>query len=109
CNSRFEAPVDCARRRACQTWGPFPRRFRPRGRCLHVSPHRVKAELFEGAQSLPGAHGRSPGAPAGVLPVQAVTRLLDADVLSQPAKRHLSLVTRPSILLTYSLLSLLLL
>lgn len=53
-----------------------------------MSPHRVKAELVEGAQSLPGAHGRSPAAPAGVLPVKVVTWLLDADVLSQPAKRH---------------------
>ena len=34
-----------------------------------------------------GAYGRSAVAAAGVLPVQVVSWLLDADVLSQPAKR----------------------
>ncbi|HEY2918114.1 MAG TPA: hypothetical protein VGK77_03870 [Candidatus Binatia bacterium] len=62
------------------TGGPFPRRFRRRGRRLDVPPHCVETELVEGAQSLPRAYGRSAAAPAGVLPVQVVSWLLDADV-----------------------------
>ncbi len=80
CNARFEAPVNRARRRARQTGGPFPCRFRRRGRRLDVSPRRIKTELVEGAQSLSRADGRSTTAPAGVFPVQVVSWLLDADV-----------------------------
>jgi hypothetical protein len=53
-----------------------------------VPSYCIETELDKGAQSLPGAYGRSTAPKARILSAQVVSWLLDADVLSQPAKRH---------------------
>src|SRR5260370_28636768 len=60
-----------------------------RRRCAGVSPAPGQGELAQRAQSLPSQPGRCAAAPprASAAP-EAMSWLLDTDVICQPAKRH---------------------